>query len=299
MSLQLQSKFSAQTLALDPQGTESLRRTASRDSQAGARAVAQQFEALLLQQMLGSMRKANQSLGEEGSGAFGLFRSMQDQQFAQTIAMKSGAGLADAIVRQINVQRGSESQKQPLVSQRVTDDKAASGTATTAAPAAKAAASGGVEGFLSKLSGVAEDAADALGLSPKLVLAHAALESGWGRKEIKAADGSTSHNLFGIKAGKSWTGKTVDVLTTEYVDGRAQKRVEKFRAYDSYTEAFGDYASLIKRRFGDALGQGADGASFGRALQSGGYATDPQYANKLAQVAKSIAARQSGSSLAA
>ena len=106
MSLQLQSKFAAQTLALDPQGTESLRRTASRDSQAGARAVAQQFEALLLQQMLGSMRKANQSLGEEGGGAFGLFRSMQDQQFAQAIAMKSGAGLADAIVRQINAQRG-------------------------------------------------------------------------------------------------------------------------------------------------------------------------------------------------
>lgn len=292
MSFSSQSSLAAQTLALDPQGLQSLRRTARNDADAGARAVAKQFEALFLQQMLKSMRQANQGLGEESSSAMGMFRSMQDQQFSQLTSTKGGLGLADAIVRQINVQRDPSLLSQPLGRKRAAlpvADKAA--TSATAAAKPAASTTGVAEDFLGKLAGAAEVAAKGLGLSPKLVLAHAALESGWGRKAIKAADGSESYNLFGIKAGKGWTGKTVDVPTTEFVDGKMQKRVEKFRAYDSYADAFGDYASLLKRRFGDALGLGADSAGFGKALQAGGYATDPHYANKIARVADSVAAR--------
>ena len=298
MSLLPQSASTSQTLALDPQGVDSLRRTARRDQQAGAQAVAKQFEALLFQQMLKSMRDANQSFAAESSSATNLFSSMQDQQNAQLMAMQGHTGLTDAIVRQINLQQAASPSRLSDVQKELTLPVTGR-AATTGIGAAKPAASSSGD-FLSQLSGEAEQAAADLGVSSKLILAHAALESGWGSKSIKSTDGTDSHNLFGIKSGKDWKGKTVDVLTTEFVDGKAQKQVEKFRAYDSYADAFGDYANLLKRRYGAALGQGADSQGFGRALQSGGYATDPNYASKIARVAESVsarlAARQTGSS---
>jgi len=157
---------------------------------------------------------------------------------------------------------------------------------TAAVPARSSA-----DGFLEKLSGVARATAETLGLSPHLLLAQAALETGWGRKAIKDETGQESFNLFAIKAGKGWTGKTVAVATTEYLDGVPQQKVESFRAYGSYAEAFSDYARLIKHRYGEALAQGATAEGFGRALQAKGYATDPNYAQKIARVAQSVAYR--------
>ena len=147
------------------------------------------------------------------------------------------------------------------------------------------------DGFLGKLAGVAKATADALGLSPHLLLAQAALETGWGRKAIKDGAGQESFNLFGIKAGKHWTGKTVEVMTTEYIHGQAQKRVETFRAYGSYAESFSDYARLIKGRYGEAIANGTTAEGFGQALQAKGYATDPNYAQKITRVAQSVAYR--------
>jgi flagellar protein FlgJ len=120
------------------------------------------------------------------------------------------------------------------------------------------------------------------------MLGQAALESGWGRREIKGRDGSTSHNLFGIKAGSDWKGKVVEAVTTEYVNGKAQRRVEKFRAYDSYADSFKDYAKLITNnpRYEKVLASGGDATSFARGLQKAGYATDPNYATKLASIIK-------------
>lgn len=138
---------------------------------------------------------------------------------------------------------------------------------------------------------MARSTAEALGLSPHLLLAQAALETGWGRKAIKDAAGQESYNLFGIKAGRHWTGKTVAVTTTEYIHGVPQKKVESFRAYDSFAESFADYARLIKQRYGEAMAQGATAEGFGRALQANGYATDPKYAQKIARVAQSVAYR--------
>jgi flagellar protein FlgJ len=121
------------------------------------------------------------------------------------------------------------------------------------------------------------------------IMGQAALESGWGKREIRNPDGSTSHNLFGIKAGRDWIGKVAEVTTTEYQNGVASKQVARFRAYDSYAEAFQDYAKLLSEnpRYADAMGQN-DAVDFAQALQQAGYATDPCYADKLAGVIGSL-----------
>ena len=118
------------------------------------------------------------------------------------------------------------------------------------------------------------------------MVAQAALESGWGRREIRNPDGSQSHNIFGIKAGANWKGKTTDVVTTEYVNGVAQRRIERFRAYDSYADAFADYARTLtgSARYRDVVASAADANSFAQGLQKAGYATDPLYAQKLSRV---------------
>lgn len=159
-------------------------------------------------------------------------------------------------------------------------------SATSENPAVKPAASLKAR-FLEPLLEAARSTAESLGVSPHLLLAHAALESGWGRRSIKDAGGGESHNLFGIKTGQNWKGRTVDIQTTEYVHGVPQKKVDTFRAYDSFGEAFADYARLLKGRYARALDQ-TSGAGFGQALQEGGFATDPGYAGKIARVSKSV-----------
>ena len=117
------------------------------------------------------------------------------------------------------------------------------------------------------------------------MLGQAGHETGWGRQEIKNTDGSTSFNLFGIKAGASWTGKVAQVTTTEYVNGEAKKTVAKFRAYGSYEESFRDYAKLINEspRYAQARQQTGSAQAYATGLQRAGYATDPQYAAKLSR----------------
>lgn len=300
--MKLASNAIQNTLAIDPSAVNKIRAANRADSAEGTKAVAQQFEALLMQQMLASMRTASPVDGMNQSGSVEMFRGMHDQQLTQMWSMKGSLGLADQIARQIQVQQNPELLKQPMrrgvdpFNARGLDfsfDKSKSLTANSAAqPTSVADKVVSVAGdFLGKLSSAAKTVAADLGVAPHILLAHAALETGWGKKTINDAAGKDSFNVFGIKAGSSWKGKTTDVLTTEFVDGVAQKRVEKFRAYDSYAEAFADYASVMKRRFGDALGQGGDAASFAKALAKDGYATDPQYAQKLARVADSVAAR--------
>ncbi|HRK79199.1 MAG TPA: flagellar assembly peptidoglycan hydrolase FlgJ, partial [Thiobacillus sp.] len=118
----------------------------------------------------------------------------------------------------------------------------------------------------------------------------AALETGWGKAEIRGADGLNSHNLFGVKAGGAWRGRTVDIVTTEYVNGKPQKQVDSFRAYDSYADAFRDYANLLRAnpRYRNVIAQGQDAAGFAQGLQQAGYATDPNYAQKLMSVIRQV-----------
>ena len=143
------------------------------------------------------------------------------------------------------------------------------------------------QAFLESIAPWAKEAADKLGVAPELVSAHAALESGWGQRPLKNSDGSSTHNLFGIKAGASWQGGVANSATTEYVGGAAVKTSARFRAYPDQASAFRDYAQMLtdNPRFRGALGTGSDAHAFAAGLAKGGYATDPSYAAKLSRLA--------------
>lgn len=143
--------------------------------------------------------------------------------------------------------------------------------------------------FLDKIAPWAMQAAEQLGTSPHIIAAHAALESGWGQQPVKS-QGRSVHNLFGIKAGSSWRGSSVDAMTTEYINGADVKMVQRFRAYPDYGSAFRDYTKLLKDnpRYAGAINAGNDARAFGRGLKRGGYATDAAYEEKLVKVARQI-----------
>lgn len=143
-----------------------------------------------------------------------------------------------------------------------------------------------IRAFEDKLGASAKEAALSTGIPAKFMLGQAALESGWGKREILTADGSSSHNVFGIKAGASWKGKVTEAVTTEYVNGVPERRVERFRAYDSYGEAFKDYAKTLSNnpRYQAVLSNAKDLKGFAEGLQRAGYATDPNYAAKLTRI---------------
>jgi peptidoglycan hydrolase FlgJ len=298
-------------LAIDSKGLSELRQGAKAGSADATKAAATQFEAMFVNMMLKSMRDATPQEGMLDNQQTKMFTTMLDQQTSQNIA-KKGIGLADVLVRQLSKTPGvNTGNAEPSADAAMPEggltramiDAAklqrsiaaaggnAAANAATAAPAATAATGSTsrhahVRAFADKLSAHAEEASRATGVPAKFMLGQAALESGWGRREIKAADGSTSHNLFGIKASGDWKGKTVDVATTEYVNGRATRKIERFRAYDSYADSFKDYAKLITNnpRYEKVLASGGDATAFARGLQKAGYATDPNYASKLAAV---------------
>ena len=142
--------------------------------------------------------------------------------------------------------------------------------------------------FQEKLYEHAHAAEQTTGVPAKFMLGQAALETGWGKRMIKNADGTSSNNLFGIKAGPGWKGKVATSVTTEYVNGKPQTRVEKFRAYDTPADSFRDYARLIANnpRYEKVIASGGDAAAFATGLQRAGYATDPHYAAKLTRLIK-------------
>lgn len=272
----------------DNRSIEALRAAAARDPKSSVREAAKQFEALFMQEVMKSMRAATMSSGLMENSATQLGTEMLDTQFASKMTGLPG-GLSDAITRQLQRQMG------------ITPDKA-----DTAKPAAlptltRKNIAPHVQEFIQKHDSAAKAASAATGIPASFMIAQAAHESGWGKREIVAKDGTNSFNVFGIKAGANWTGKTVEVKTTEFVDGRAQKVVAKFRAYDSYEAAFKDYGQLLgsNQRYAQVVAQAQQtqqasastgitspgGAErFAQGLQKAGYATDPEYASKLARV---------------
>jgi flagellar protein FlgJ len=152
---------------------------------------------------------------------------------------------------------------------------------------------GAQQAFLEAIRPYAEETGQRLGVSPDIVAAHAALESGWGQRPLRGANGGDSNNLFGIKAGGAWQGDVAATTTTEYEYGAAVKRVERFRSYPDQAAAFRDYGDLLSDnpRYQSALNAGSDARAFARGLAQGGYATDPAYAEKLAGLAARIARR--------
>lgn len=266
-------------LATSSQTLDQLRAQARQSPEQALRAAAQQFEAVFMGMMLKSMRDATPQDGEFDSEQTRMFTTMLDQQLAQSMASR-GMGLADILVRQLGHTPGSSTSP---VSGILPEAASSIGNLTGAYGA------GTQQGFIQSMLPYALQASRDSGVPARLMLGQAALESGWGRREIRLPDGSNSYNLFGIKAGRDWAGKVAEITTTEYNNGIASKQVEKFRAYASYAEAFTDYAHLLRDnpRYANVLqGLGADAAA--QALQDAGYATDPDYAGKLVRVMNRI-----------
>jgi peptidoglycan hydrolase FlgJ len=269
------------SLATDSRSLDALRTGAGRDPKSAIREAAKQFEALFMQQLMKSMRETSMSSDLLDNAGSKMGTELLDAQFATKMTGQPG-GLADAIARQLERQMGIA----PAAPAAATPPAAA-----PAAPAAGAPAPAGDAGKVSQLQTnflqshlEAALAAHAhSGIPAPFMMAQAAHESGWGRREIRNADGSPSHNLFGIKAGVSWKGPVAEITTTEFVDGVAQKITAKFRAYGSYAESFSDYARLMKDspRYGAVVASAGSAQDFARGLQRAGYATDPGYADKL------------------
>ncbi len=265
-------------------GLEDLRLKAQKDPKTAVREAAKQFETLFTQQLLKSMRESTMNADGMDNEGSKMGKEMLDSQWAQKIAGQPG-GLSDVIARQLERQMGVAPGSIPGVSPKpdvanpMPVDPLQPGPAV--ALPQKAAAS-----FVNAHQDAAAAAEKETGIPATFMIAQAAHETGWGRKEIKNADGSTSHNLFGIKAGANWKGATTDVTTTEYIGGKAHKVTQTFRAYSSYAESFQDYASTMKNspRYAAVVAAGNDANGFARGLQKAGYATDPAYAEKLAKV---------------
>jgi flagellar protein FlgJ len=262
---------SAIGLAADEKSVADLKRVAREDPKAAIRETARQFEALLLNVMIKSMRESTGQDGIFDSEQTRLYTSLLDQQLSQAMSRR-GMGIAGMLERQLS----------PAPPDRPPQERVLNATA----PGQGLPGPGDIRGFVEKLQPEADKVSRETGIPARFLLGHAALESGWGRAEIRHEDGSASHNLFGVKAGGGWRGRTVDSTTTEFIDGVAQKRVEAFRAYDSYAEAFRDYANLLQSqpRYAQALQSTGDARAYARELQRAGYATDPLYADKLAAV---------------
>lgn len=288
-------------LAFDGKGLDALKQAARNNSPEALKAAATQFEALFMSMMLKSMRQAGGQDGMFDNEQSRMYTGMLDQQLSQKMASR-GIGLADAMLRQLS-NNSNNSMAQSVESEDAPSNPLPMGGLVglnqyrfqqgleRGVGAARDSRDGTspsqqVQEFSRKLGPHAELASQITGIPAKFMLGQAALESGWGKREIKAPDGSTSHNVFGIKATGAWKGDTVDVLTTEYTNGIAFQKVEKFRAYDNYADAFQDYAKLLtdNPRYQNVLWQGIDASRFATELQKAGYATDPHYAQKLTSI---------------
>ncbi|HET7267201.1 MAG TPA: flagellar assembly peptidoglycan hydrolase FlgJ [Oleiagrimonas sp.] len=287
-------------------GFDSLRQAARRNPQSQLHDVAQKFEALFVARMLQSMRKAGFHGGMTDNRQVQLYQSLLDRQLAQNTAGDS-IGLAQMLIRQLssggtstsnNVPApgvtGTRFAREPLVSlsARVAARSAPASGLKTPVPAQADTSQSDADGtfvhFVKQFAHAAYTAAKVSGVSPLLILAQAALETGWGRHDIAAQGGRDSHNLFGIKAGSDWQGRTTTVATHEYRNGDMIRVDASFRAYGSYADAFVDHAKLMQSSRYASVRRAATPQQQARALQASGYATDPNYADKLIAIMRQI-----------
>lgn len=295
----------------DFQGLAQLRSKAKNHSPEALKETAKQFESIFIQMALKSMRNATQESGLLDNQHSRLYRDMYDQQMALELGKQSRLGLADMLVQQLG---GAKAATGAVAGKTLEDyrngallktygdatgttmeDRGAigvgrpaqmpSGTGGGITPA-KGAQFHSPREFVDALWPHAREAAAELGVDPKMLLAQAALESGWGRAMVRTADGRDSHNLFGIKADRGWQGRSIAMHTLEYEDGVAVKRRAAFRSYDSYADSFRDYVGFLKAnpRYAKALENADDPRHFIASLQKAGYASDPDYARKVLSI---------------
>lgn len=269
--------------------------------------VAKQFESVFLGMMMKSMRDANSAFEDKemsGSNEMQFYQQMFDQQLTLSLS-QNGVGIAEAIARQLK-QGGSaaapaEAEVAGLdlnhyfdnVIQKIQQPRSEA-PEHSAEPmmtrTSRTAVTGELtpESFKEKLMPVAQQAAAALGVDAEVLLSQAALESGWGKHMIRDQYGRNSYNLFGIKADSRWQGEKAVVTTLEYRKGLPVQEKASFRAYNSYEESFQDYVAFLQgqNRYQDALNAVVDPVEYVNGLQQAGYATDPQYAEKILDIMK-------------
>lgn len=259
----------------------SLKRDAQAQDPSSLREVAKQFESLFTRMVLKSMREASFGDALLGSDQQSFYQGMYDDQLAVELSKGRGLGLADMLVKQLS---------QAGLAPKPADAAAGTAAVDVSAPSTAAWLPENKHAFVRDLWPAAQEAGEALGVDPKILIAQAALESNWGRSMPRDAQGNASFNLFGIKAGDQWSGKASVASTVEVESGVAVNRRERFRAYDSPVESFKDYVALLRNnpRYTEALNHGDDAHAFASALQRGGYATDPAYATKVASIAQNL-----------
>ncbi|MET0535842.1 MAG: flagellar assembly peptidoglycan hydrolase FlgJ [Steroidobacter sp.] len=270
----------------------SLKNDAKAQDPSALKEAAKQFESVFTQMLLKSMRDANRSFGEDslfGSSQGEFYQDMFDDQIAMQLSKGKGLGLADMLVQQLTQSGMVKSADAPATSEAPKTQFSAP-TQTISSTADHQPVSKSKADFVRMMWPHAQRAGSALGVDPSALVAQAALETGWGKAVPSQVGGSSSFNLFGIKAGASWNGATAHVPTLEFEEGVAVRKVERFRAYNSPADSFNDYARLIgtNPRYENARGAGGDVATFASALQEGGYATDPNYAQKVVAVADEV-----------
>ena len=298
----------------DLSGFSALRQRAQTDSKAALPIVAKQFESIFTQMMLKSMRDANYGDPLFDSQSGNAWQGLFDQQLSVTLSAQGhGLGIADMLVRQLGGsaagaavpgQSPTTMAPGPSANAPSTDDwqKRLGSVLSAAGPVGQAASRlippgttyASAAQFVSELAPYASKVARKLGVSLRAVLAQAALETQWGKHMPEHADGSSSNNLFGMKAGASWAGGRVSVPTLEFEGGVPVRRQAQFRSYATPAASFEDFARLVGEnpRYAGALGKGDDVLGFARGLINGSYATDPAYATKIAAIADSPVMRQ-------
>lgn len=302
----------------DIQSLNQLKNNYGKNEEAVKKEVSQQFEAILMQMVMSSMRDANKAFASSDDGfssdQMSMYQDMFDKQLSLMMS-NSGLGFANIIEKNIDQQQKAPPKvvsTQPVHLELAKAEVASNPTSSTAvtanvtstqhgspmpiamksAPPAKVADSTEFktpEDFIKKLWSASKVAAESAGLNPELLLAQAALETNWGKSVLSETTSGSSHNLFNIKADPSWNDKTVSLNTLEQSDGMLVKQKASFRSYNSFQESFSDYVNFLKtnNRYSEALGKASNPSQFISSLQQAGYATDPEYAGKVMKIFKS------------
>jgi peptidoglycan hydrolase FlgJ len=276
-------------------------------SAATVKAVSEQVEALFLQMMLKSMRDAGEATGEPTSNETGMYQDMFDKQVALTLSKRQDLGIARLFERQLGAKAPgglaadgkaqgpknpgavapgatSSSELKQLPKGALPDSRGRAAPPPTGANLSEQAAD-----FVQQVLPTIRQAAAAVGINPLGMLAQAALETGWGQRMPRTADGNSSLNLFGVKAGSDWGGARAVADTVEISGGVAKQTRTAFRAYGSIQESVGDFARLLTSspRYREAVAAGGSAQAYVESIAKAGYATDPEYANKLNEVLNS------------
>jgi len=276
--------MSTQGLAADPNALNALRygsgAAGAKGDKAALKEAAKQFESLFMRELIKSMREVTEKSGLMDGEGSNLGTDLLDQQFAVQLSGLPG-GLSEAIERQLG------RQIDPAAAARDAFNGLSRALPVASEPSTVSRASAGPRqaGFVSQHSQAAAAVSRETGIPASFMIGQAGHETGWGKSEIRHADGAPAFNLFGIKVTGGWKGKVAEITTTEYINGEPRKVTAKFRAYDSYADSFRDYARLIGNspRYEKVMDQLGSVQGFAAGLQKAGYATDPQYAAKLSR----------------